>query len=49
MQASPDSDGSARTAVTRRALFKGATAFALTSGSVANAQPQVGWGDAENK
>jgi len=49
MQASPDGDGSARAAVTRRALFQGATAFALTSGSVANAQSQIGWGDAENK
>ncbi|KAJ1476042.1 hypothetical protein T484DRAFT_1908677 [Baffinella frigidus] len=45
-----DAQNPSRTAlaVTRRVLLQGAAAFALTTGSVANAQPQVGWGEPKN-
>lgn len=46
-----DAQNPSRTAlaVTRRVLLQGAAAFALTTGSVANAQPQVGWGEPKNR
>jgi len=45
-----DEQNPARTALSRRSLLvHGAAAFVLTTGSAANAQPQVGLGEAKSR
>ena len=39
----------AKTALSRRVLVQGAAAFALATGSAANAQAAVGWGEATSR